>query len=1101
MTRLSNLVEIDRRFARSARLDADLKGHPPLVGYVMQASVNKSLTSMALAQIENHQGAFTWTGPYGGGKSSTALLVANLIAGEANNRKLAREIAGPDLVTLYAEAFPEREGGWSVVPVTGSRVALRETIASAARIALAWNKATYGRAVTSDEALISALIKSAHSGRSGLLLVLDELGKLLEHAVADAGDIHLLQDLAEWAARSGGRLVVIGILHQAFDQYAARVSRDARAEWKKVQGRYQDFPFLAGADETVALLARAIRCEERPAAAIDQAAETAAAIAQRRPTDQCLLAGALAKTWPLNPVTALLLGPLSRQRFAQNERSVFGFLSSAEPAGFQEHLAATNADSADATYNPDRLWDYLAANFSMALSGGTDGTRVSLAFEAIDRAAAKGGLLHVALTKSAAVLEFFRNGSGLALADDFLRLSAPAASEADIERAVADLVEWAILMRQPRLGGYALFAGSDFDLEEAIAKVIGLIDLHELAKLPQRLGLGFATAKRHYFRTGTLRTFEVMLLPVSEDTPTKELAAQVLEHAGEGSGKLVLLVSDGLVKASALENKAKSVAKVLHEADAIVAVGAAMNSYTLRPNAAELFAIERISRDHPQLEGDRIARRELSARHSLCLDVVKRDLEMALNSTKWRLAKDPNKVFREPLSIVASILADAAYKDAPVLKSELLQRDKPSSNAVAALRELMHAMVLKGDQEDLGFSGYPAAMGLYLTILEPFGLHRKDENGTFGFYAPGGSDAGKSLGAVWRELEKPTEFILSDVYKVWAKAPIGLKAGVMPVLALANILARRDRLAVYVENVFQTDLNDVFVDRMLQAPATIRLRRIERTARDAAFLEGLARRFNMPADSAALPLAQKLFQRFEALTDYAQRTDTLAPVVRIVRDVVLASSDPEKLFIEALPDAVGEGLSADVVFNALLETEAAYDQLLIQLRQSLALCLGVDEATFEGLGVRVQSIKGLTNDWAFEAFAMRAAAFEHGEGDIEGLAGLLLHRSPRGWSDRDRNQAMIELASLGRRFRELEAVAKVRQRPSNTEALALVVGVDPLVQPTLVSFELTERERTAAAGLANELIHVLGKGQAQQHIRLAALAHAIADLAGKAEPA
>ena len=74
----------------------------------------------------------------------------------------------------------------------------------------------------------SALLKSAKTGRSGVLLILDELGKLLEHAVADANDIHLLQDLAERSARSEGRLVVIGILHQAFDQYAARASRDAR---------------------------------------------------------------------------------------------------------------------------------------------------------------------------------------------------------------------------------------------------------------------------------------------------------------------------------------------------------------------------------------------------------------------------------------------------------------------------------------------------------------------------------------------------------------------------------------------------------------------------------------------------------------------------------------------------------------------------------------------------------------------------------------------------------------------------------------------------------------------------------------------------------
>src|SRR3546814_1904242 len=35
-------------------------------------------------------GAFTWTGPYGGGKSSAALLVANLIAGSDENRKIAK---------------------------------------------------------------------------------------------------------------------------------------------------------------------------------------------------------------------------------------------------------------------------------------------------------------------------------------------------------------------------------------------------------------------------------------------------------------------------------------------------------------------------------------------------------------------------------------------------------------------------------------------------------------------------------------------------------------------------------------------------------------------------------------------------------------------------------------------------------------------------------------------------------------------------------------------------------------------------------------------------------------------------------------------------
>jgi len=111
---------------------------------------------------------------------------------------------------------------------------------------------------------------------------------------------------------------------------------------------------LSGADETVALLGRAIAAQSVPGSAQNHAIAVAEAVAKRRPTETALLAQALADAWPLNPVCALLLGPVSRQRFAQNERSVFGFLSSAEPAGFQEFLTMHDER---ATYDPARLWD------------------------------------------------------------------------------------------------------------------------------------------------------------------------------------------------------------------------------------------------------------------------------------------------------------------------------------------------------------------------------------------------------------------------------------------------------------------------------------------------------------------------------------------------------------------------------------------------------------------------------------------------------------------------------------------------------------------------------------------------------------------------
>lgn len=1095
MNLLSKIVEIDRRFARSARVDADLKGTPPLVGYVMQASVAKALTTLATSQIASKQGAFTWTGPYGGGKSSAALLLANLIAGSPENRKIAQRISGKELSTFYRQAFPEDVGTWNVIAVTGSRMRLRDSVADAASITFDWDASTRDEAVRSDDALISLVQGSGAISGSGTLVVLDELGKLLEHEALVGGDIHLLQDIAEHASRSDGRLVVIGILHQSFEQYAARAARDARQEWAKVQGRFHDIAFLSGADETVALLGRAISCSVRPEAAESNALAVAKAVALRRPTEVEVLAGALARTWPLNPVTSLLLGPVSRARFAQNERSVFGFLSSAEPNGFQEFLQST--DNGEATYDPARLWDYLSSNFGMALASGNDGGRFSLAFEAIERAAAKGTGVHVALTKAAAVIEFFRNGSGLALADDILAYALPGVNDDERRAAISNLLDWAVLIRQPRLNGYALFAGSDFDLEEAVTCSITPIDTAQLTGIPQRVGLGFVTAKRHYFLSGALRTFEIALHLVGKADIAESVAAEILAKPERGSGTLILVLNDGSMDDGGLASLCKSVAYLLKKSGRVIAVGGACEGGAVCTSAVELIAVERVFRDHPQLEGDRIARRELAARQSQCVDVLHRTLESALATAKWTLSPNPDLASPTSLAAVASALADAGFPDTPILKSELLQRDRPSSNSMAALRDLAHAMVNRYGSQDLGISGYPAELGLYLTVVKPFGLHREIEPGRFDFAAPDESNEGRSLHPAWSVIDSAGDQNLEQIYRLWSKPPYGIKAGVMPVLALSYMLAKRETVAVYIDGTFQTAIDDITVDKLLQRPADFRLRKIDRSVRETAFLSGLARYFGLKDEGGSLPVAQALFQRFEALSPYAARTHRLSDDAQLVRRVILKSSDPEGMFFDALPEAFGERLTPDLVLSALMECEATYPTLLSELRGALARALGVDPATFRGVSERAMVTQGLTNDYNFEAFAARAAALEAGTGDIEGLVSMLLHRPARNWSDRDREQALTEVARYGRRFRELEALAVVRDRRSHTEALALVVGLDPLTPPLMRSFVLTDVEKTAAAGLADRVLATLGADQADRRMQLAALARAVASLAAE----
>lgn len=1100
MTVLKDIVRVDGRFQRSARIDADLKGFPPLEGYILQASVHKALGDMVGMLADSGQAAFTWTGPYGGGKSSAALVVGSLVAGNCETRGLARELVGRPLDEAFQRAFPEDHGAWSVIAVTGRRANLRAEIASAAAEALGWSKSDRAAATADDQQLLDLLLKAAQS-KGGVLLILDELGKLLEDAAATGGDIHLLQDLGERGARSGGRLVTIGILHQSFGQYGARLGREGREEWEKIQGRFKDLPFLTATDETVNLIGRAIRRTPETAESSELAALVAEAISKRRPVDPANLSAALDAVWPLHPITGLLLGPLSRQRFAQNERSVFGFLSSAEPGGFMEHLERTAPDSEQVLYAPDQLWDYLVTNFGMALTDGADGRRFSLAFEAVERAAARGTVLHVRLVKTAALIEFFRNGSGLGVADDILALAIPGATAEAVTHALAELVDWAILIRQPRMGGYALFAGSDFDLEEALGRSRVQLDRDTLSTLPSRVGFGAVVAKRHYFATGALRAFEPKVILVSEDDirakADKDAFTAELERMTKGHA-LLLLISDGSLAQEQLDNLAKATSRKLWNGARVVAVGAATGGVSLREAASELVALDRLTRDHPQLEGDRIARREIAARRSNLLDGVHRELTAAFEGATWAFGPPPGKTLsREPLAKVTSAVCDVAYCDAPHLHSELLQRDRPSSSAMAAVRELGHRMIEKSGEAHLGMEGYPAERGLYMTVLTPFGLHRRGDKG-WAFAEPDlDTQAGRSLLPAWDVLSERGDISLDVVFDLWAGPPYGLKRGVMPVLAMAYILARRPALAVYADGVFLPSLDSLFFDRLLQEPGAVRLKAVDRTKDDAKLLKTLATGLLLAPKSTALEVASKLFQRFEALPAYSKQTFRLDDEVRDIRDSLLRATDPERLLFVDLP-TVSKGAPQRAI-AALEACEAAYPALLIELTHALASALATT-ADFAGLNERAENVIKATGDLRFDAFAMRAAAFESGQGDIEGLASLLVHKPARSWTDREHDQALLEMVRLGRMFRETEAVVAIRNRRGGGEAMAIVVGFDPDTQAVFRSFEITATQRAAAEILAARLMGQIADGSAgSEVVALAALARAVQQLSqGKA---
>ncbi|HXH51952.1 MAG TPA: hypothetical protein VNH53_00785 [Sphingomicrobium sp.] len=1088
MKPLAEFVNLKGLKHRSTRIDADAANPDVLSGYVLQPSVEKALRTVADALTHSCR-AFTWTGPYGTGKSTAALLLAGLIDSTSALADAAHECVPADLAEAFRSESIFRSPPESLL-ITAHARPLRQEIAENAGRVLKWKPAEIARASADDAALISALDRATIN--SGLVLIIDELGKALESSYATGG-VHLLQDLAEWASRSGGRIALIGILHQSFDRYAARAGRAGREDWAKVQGRFMDIPFVAGVDEVVSLIASAVDAQPNSRDAIHRLAdEVAGAVAGRRQTDRELLTTLLVSAWPLHPITTLLLGPISRRRFAQNERSIFSFLASAEPLGFQEHLAQFKSGTPADLFGPDRLWDYIVANFGLAIAAGDESHRMSIASEAIERAEARGGTLHGRIARAAAAIDFFKDGTGLALDEQSLRVSLAGEANKAVAQAIDDLVEWTVLLHQPRLGGFALFAGSDFDLDGALNVAREELTSEAFSEVPALVGFSQVSAKRHYFRTGALRTFEAAMSLISVDeakdpnTPAR-LAEAIASFSGSYAGKMLLLASDGAVPDAALDALAKKVAKQVTGSGAVGAVGVASSVFVMRETAADLLAIDRVASGHAQLEGDRLARREIAARRAALIDSAYREVVRAFDRARWFVGDRTVRIITdEPISLVASRLADAAFPSAPIIQSELLQRDRPSSNAMAALRELGHAMVRCAHLADLGIDGFPPEKGLYLTILKASGLHR-EMNGRYRFTAPNPSTVcGRSLEPAWGVFDQTEEINLAKLYDDWAAPPYGIKRGIMPVLALARLLASRSEWAIYLDGLYQPEVDEVFFDRLLQDPSAVGARRLKREGEQVGYMNSVREGLSLPETATALETASAVFRRFAALPEYSRRTSGLSPMAVTVRDVVIRADDPEALLFADLPRIAAD---PSMVIGALGECEGAFGQLLNDLRGALASAVGAP-ADFAGVATRVEAVVGTTGDLRFDAFATRLKAFDGAEGDIEGLASLLVHKPARSWSDLDRQRAFAELFRLGRSMREAEALLNLRGKGTGVEVVAVLAEIAG--GSHMARLELTPTQRREAELLADELLLILGS--ARGDIPLAALASAIAKL-------
>lgn len=1089
---LSDIVQIARQYQRSIRVDADIGRADALTGYIYHATATSVVDGMCKQLSGTNQRCFTWTGPFGGGKSSLAVALASALHPDQNLREKARESLRLDSKPSFDQAFPV-SNGWLIVPVVGRRGSVVAGLHAALR--RSQRKTVDNRSKPNAQTIITELLEEAKvRPNDGVLVIIDEMGKFLEASALGSGDdVYFFQELAEAAARSEGRLVVVGVLHQSFAQYSARLGIDTRDDWAKVQGRYVDLPFVAASDEVVELIGRAIEGAHHSDSMLDVSHDIAEAIRSRRPAVGQDFARALAACWPLHPAMAALLGPISKRQFGQNERSTFGFLSSVEPHGFRSFLNSTVA-SETSWYRPSDYWDYLRSNLEPAILASPDGHRWSQAVEAVERAEAKtGDPLLVTLIKSIAVIDLFRNGSGLAADTAVIRALFHDKSHEELDAALKQLAALKVVLYKNYTGAWSIFEGSDFNIDAAISQTLATSSGVDFASLTQLMGLHPIVAKRHYHETGSMRWMDLSLCSIEQAEKT---AANFRPSKGEFGAFILALPSRGMSERFARQ-RAQACSTLRPWP---VMIGVPTNHARIADLSSELVALEQVKERH-ELSGDPVARREVFARLAATKADLEEQLQAAVSLAKWHYGTDQIVPPGSKLSPVASELADDLFEDSPPVWSELVNRDSVSSNSVKARRDLLHAMVDAEGKEALGFEGYPAERGLYETLLRSTGLHRQDAAGTWRFMPPG-DDFADGFEPLWEKTrtlfaDADARVGADEIYALWGAPPFGMKKGIQPVILTAFILAHKANIAVYKDGMFSPQLTDFDIDECLQDPHRFSLRWVAIDEEKSHILDGISKLLAEVGERAGsadpLEAARGLVAMVFNLPEWARRTQRLGETAKAMRDMLLKASDPHKvLFVDlvSLLNANDGETYVKALRAPLQELVGAYGKMLDEVADKMLDALDANKGDLDALRERARSVSGVSGDLRLDAFATRLANFDGARTSLEGVLSLAAEKPPRDWVDRHIDVATLELVKFARQFREAEAFVGVQGRKPHCEAIAVVIGTGSDTKTISRSFSISDRHRQKVEAKADEIALMLEEQGMGTELLLAILAKA-----------
>ena len=921
-----------------------------------------------------------------------------------------------------------------------------------------------------------------------LVIIIDEFGKVLEHAAKNnpEKELYFLQKLCEVVNNPQRQILLLTTLHQNFSAYAKGMTEEQVNEWTKVKGRFKEITFVEPIEQLLLLASQQLQ-EERKTTVGENAeplcdlAKETHYVANDFSTETAL------QLYPLDLFSAYAVTS-AIQRYGQNERSLFTFLASRGTNSIMEFEAKENQ-----TYNLQNVYDYVLYNFySYLKDANADSMNWSSMQVSIERVegqewASKEEMLQaVKIVKAIGMMTLFGTAGFKLSTEQMAEYARLSMAIDDAETIIKKLIAKKIIRYAAYKERLMLFEGTDVDLEAEIREA-GLMVSRPVTfvdELSVFFNKRISPVKAHYYHKGTPRFFDY------------EIREEPVEFVpkGDTDGYIELIFStkkDALkdIKEFSANSEHALIFAYFNNTEEIVD-----HLYNIKKY---MYLLERVLD-----KNDRVAVTEIQKlkeyEEALLNKAISDNLFAYKNRVVWVFNGKEQKVeSHRNFNRLLSKVCDTIYHQTPVMNNELFNKHKLSSSISLARKNYLTNLLEHSNEEDFGFPAdkFPPEKTIYFSLLKNTGLHVDGE------FADAPSNEG--FMPLWRASE---EFLqssenkarkISELIKLLSAQPYKLKQGFLDFWIPTYLFIKRQDFALYdaSKGAFMPNVNMEFFDLLQKHPGDFEVKKFAGDGVKLGFFNQYRRFINLGEESAItnasfIETIKPFLSFYMRLNDYTKHTRKFdhASTMKF-RDVLAKAKDPEKAFLEDMPEALGfddEKLKQErfreeygnTIQRAIKELRSCYSKLIDRLEERLAEGFGLESYEYneyvKEIHSRLANVKAyLLTDKQREFYHHVMTEYDNRTQWYQSICYTILEQRLDTLKDEQEDKLADDLLYL---FRECEKYSSISEQVSEgdkTDAYSFDMVTNKGTSVRTQTYVLPEKDKQKADALEKKISELL----------------------------